>query len=171
MEPERSRLMTIGELARRSRLTPKAIRRYEGMGLIYSAGRSPAGYRLFDESALWCAQVIESLRSLGFTIREIREVAAIYLRRPDEPVGPKLARQLEEVRRRVDAKLHDLNELRRRLDGFQRGFAEALAGRADIGSQDPRRRTGEGSTKRRRKHEADGQDGLHDAHVTRTFGP
>jgi MerR family copper efflux transcriptional regulator len=56
-------LMTVGELARRTGLSIKAIRRYEALGLIYSAGRSEGNYRLFDDSALWCAQVIETLRS------------------------------------------------------------------------------------------------------------
>jgi MerR family copper efflux transcriptional regulator len=64
-------LMTVGELARRTGLSIKAIRQYEGLGLVYSAGRSDGGYRLFDESALWCAQVISRLRSLGLTIKEI----------------------------------------------------------------------------------------------------
>jgi MerR family copper efflux transcriptional regulator len=44
--------MTIGELARRSGTSVKALRRLEGMGLIYTVGRSPAGYRLFDQDAL-----------------------------------------------------------------------------------------------------------------------
>ena len=45
-------LMTIGELSRRTGVSVKALRRYEGMGLIYTAGRSASNYRLFDESAL-----------------------------------------------------------------------------------------------------------------------
>jgi DNA-binding transcriptional MerR regulator len=49
-------LMTVGELSRRTGLSIKAIREYEGLGLIYSAGRSTGNYRLFDSSALWCAQ-------------------------------------------------------------------------------------------------------------------
>ncbi len=53
--------MTVGELARRTGLSIKAIRQYEELGLIYSAGRSEGGYRLFDESALWCAEVISTL--------------------------------------------------------------------------------------------------------------
>jgi MerR family copper efflux transcriptional regulator len=142
MEPQASgSLMTVGELARRTGMSPKAIRRLEELGLIYSAGRSPANYRLFDESALWCVQVIGSLRSVGFTIREIRQAAAIYLHRPEEPVGPELARQLQQVRTRIEAKLGELSELRRRLDQFEREFADALAGRTDLASRDPRRRT------------------------------
>jgi hypothetical protein len=47
--------MTIGELSRRTGTPIKALRAYTDTGLVYSAGRSPAGYRLYDESALWCA--------------------------------------------------------------------------------------------------------------------
>ena len=65
----RNGLMTIGELARRTGMSPKAIRQFEGLGLIYSAGRSDANNRLFDESAIWCVQAISTLRSLGLRSR------------------------------------------------------------------------------------------------------
>ena len=70
--------MTVGELPRRTGLSSKAIREYEALGLIYSAGRSESNYRLFDNAALWCAGVIERLRALGLTIKEIRELARVY---------------------------------------------------------------------------------------------
>jgi MerR family copper efflux transcriptional regulator len=83
--------MTIGELARRTGLSVKAIREYEARGLIYTLGRSAGNYRLFDESALWCAQVIANLRAVGLTIKEIERVASEYLVRPEEPIGPHIA--------------------------------------------------------------------------------
>src|SRR5215212_1751968 len=95
-------LMTVGGLSRRTGLSIKAIRQYEGLGLIYSAGRSDGNYRLFDESALWCAQVIETLRSLGLTIREIDQLARAYLNRPEEPIGPRMAALLDASERRID---------------------------------------------------------------------
>src|SRR5262245_55267011 len=73
-------LMTIGELASRTGLSRKLIRDFEDRGLIYSAGRSEAGYRLFDQSALWCVTVIGNQRSLGLTLKEIQQLAAV--RRP-----------------------------------------------------------------------------------------
>ena len=69
--------MTIGELSRRTGINVKTLREYEGMGLVYTVGRSPGNYRLFDESALWCVEVIRNLRSLGLTVAEIREIAGI----------------------------------------------------------------------------------------------
>jgi MerR family copper efflux transcriptional regulator len=78
--------MTVGELARRTGLSIRCIREYERLGLIYSAGRSEANYRLFDEVALWCASAVQRLRSLGLTLAEIQELAALH--RAGEEVEP-----------------------------------------------------------------------------------
>jgi hypothetical protein len=51
----RAKAMTIGQLARRTGVSIKTLREYERLGLIYTLGRSESNYRLFDESAFWCA--------------------------------------------------------------------------------------------------------------------
>jgi MerR family transcriptional regulator, copper efflux regulator len=133
-------LMTVGELARRTGLSIKAIRRYESLGLIYSAGRSEGNYRLFDESALWCAQVISTLRTLGLTIKEIDRLGRDYLSRPDEPVGPRVAALLDRAERRIDDRIAELEAVRGRIRDFRTEHAAALAGRrsADLFGPDPR---------------------------------
>ena len=133
--------MTVGELARRTGLSIKAIRQYEALGLIYSAGRSEGNYRLFDESALWCAQVIETLRSLGLTIKEIDQLGRAYLSCPDEPIGPRLAELLDGAERRIDERIAELEDVRGRIRHYRAGHATALAGRhgADLFGSDPRR--------------------------------
>lgn len=133
--------MTVGELAARTGLSVKAIRRYEGLGLIYSAGRSEGNYRLFDESALWCAQVIVGLRSLGLTVREFERLTAAYLGDPGAPVGPHLAELLDRAEQRIDDRVAELETMRRRIRGYRAQRAAALAGRpgADLAAPDPRR--------------------------------
>lgn len=135
-------LMTVGELARRTGLSIKAIRRYEALGLIYSAGRSQGGYRLFDDSALWCAQVVERLRSLGLTIKEIDQLGSAYLGRPGEPIGPHLAALLEGAEQRIEDRIAELVAVRERIREYRTGHAAALAGRpgADLFGDDPRQR-------------------------------
>lgn len=135
--------MTIGELSRRTGMPVKAIREYEDLGLIYTVGRSPGNYRLFDESSLWCVEVIRNLRSLGLTVAEIREIAGVYLDRPDQPVGPFLADRLRAARARIDARIDELQRLRRRIDEYQAAHAAALAGRGDVDLRagDPRSQT------------------------------
>jgi MerR family transcriptional regulator, copper efflux regulator len=135
-------LMTVGQLSRRTGLSIKAIRQYEALGLIYSAGRSDANYRLFDESALWCAQVIETLRSLGLTIKEIDQLARAYLSRPDESIGPRLAALLDAAERRIDDRIAELAAVRGRIRDYRAQNAAALAGwrDGDLFGSDPRRR-------------------------------
>jgi DNA-binding transcriptional MerR regulator len=132
--------MTIGQLSRRTGMPIKALREYADMGLIYTAGRSPANYRLFDESALWCVHVIRGLRSLGLTVAEIREIAGVYLMQADQPIGPHLAGRLSAARTRIDARIAELQEFRRRIDGFEAVHRLELAGQgdADFRDADPR---------------------------------
>jgi MerR family copper efflux transcriptional regulator len=136
--------MTVGELARRTGLSIKAIRRYEALGLIYSAGRSEGNYRLFDESALWCADVIRQLRGLGMTIKEIHELATTAGRHRGEPVGPHLGARLDRVEDRIDAQLAELTATRRRIAEYRIKHAAVLSGHAEseLTAQDSRRRGG-----------------------------
>jgi DNA-binding transcriptional MerR regulator len=115
---------------------------YEALGLIYSAGRSEGGYRLFDESALWCAQVICTLRSLGLTIKEIDQLGRAYLSRPGEPIGPHVAELLDGAERRIDVRVAELMGMRGRIREYRTRHAAALAGRSDgdLFGHDPRRR-------------------------------
>jgi DNA-binding transcriptional MerR regulator len=120
--------MTIGELARRTGLSHKSIRELEGLGLIYSAGRSDANYRLFDETAIWCVQVIRTLRSLGLTLKEIQALAALHHERPGEPIGPHLAAMLERAERRIEERFAELASIQRRIEDFRHRNGAALAG-------------------------------------------
>jgi MerR family copper efflux transcriptional regulator len=134
------RVMTVGELARRTGMSAKAIRQFEGLGLIYSAGRSEANYRLFDESAIGCIEAIGSLRSLGLTIKEIQQLAAVYLNRPGEPIGPRLAEVLGRAEQRIEQRRAELDQIQRRIRDFRAKNSAALSGRSDLTNGDPRRR-------------------------------
>jgi len=81
--------------------------------------------------------VIGTLRGLGLTVAEIGDLAASYLRRSDEPIGPRLAEVLRAVRARTEHRIAELRELLRRIDDYQSQFADQLAGRADFGALDP----------------------------------
>ena len=135
--------MTIGTLSRSTGVPVKALRAYEDMGLIYTVGRSPGNYRLFDEEALWCVAVVGGLRALGLTLEEIRGLAAGYLQKTDEPAGPRLAAVLKAVRARTERHIAELHERLRRIDDFERAAAAELSGLADFRDTDPRsRKTG-----------------------------
>ena len=63
--------MTIGDLSARTGVPVKALREYTDLGLIYTLGRSPAGYRLYTDDAEWCVRFIGEL-GVGEQIRPIR---------------------------------------------------------------------------------------------------
>jgi DNA-binding transcriptional MerR regulator len=130
--------MTIGVLARRSGVSVKTLREYEDLGFIYTVGRSAGNYRLFGDEALWCVAVIGTLRELGLTLAEIRELTSIYLGRSGDPIGPRLARTLRAVRARTEARIEELKALLSRITEYETAHAEELSGRADFREHDPR---------------------------------
>jgi MerR family transcriptional regulator, copper efflux regulator len=131
-------VMTIGTLARRTGVPVKTLREYEDLGLIYTVGRSAGNYRLFGEEALWCVGVVGTLRGLGLTLSEIRDLAASYLGRTDEPIGPRLARALQTVHARTRARIGELEALLSRVAEYEADHRDELSGRADFRIHDPR---------------------------------
>ncbi|MFI9361916.1 MerR family transcriptional regulator [Kitasatospora sp. NPDC053057] len=67
-------LFSIGDLARRTGLTVKTIRFYSDSGIVPPTDRSPAGYRLYDISALARLDMVRTLRDLGLDLAVIRQV-------------------------------------------------------------------------------------------------
>ncbi len=63
--------MRIGELAERTGTTTRALRYYEGLGLL-PARRRANGYRSYDESDLRLVEEIRSLLDIGFALEETR---------------------------------------------------------------------------------------------------
>ncbi|MFC4007284.1 MerR family transcriptional regulator [Nonomuraea purpurea] len=67
-------LYSIGDLARRTGLTVKAIRFYSDEGIVPPADRSPAGYRRYDLDAVARLDLVRTLRELGVDLPTIRKV-------------------------------------------------------------------------------------------------
>ncbi|MFE2110587.1 MerR family transcriptional regulator [Kitasatospora sp. NPDC059463] len=67
-------LYSIGELARRTGLTVKAVRFYADAGLVPPTTRTPAGYRRFDVHALARLDLVRTLRELGLDLATVRRV-------------------------------------------------------------------------------------------------
>ncbi|AKZ57815.1 Transcriptional regulator [Streptomyces ambofaciens ATCC 23877] len=63
--------MLIGEVARRSGVSARMLRHYESLGLIRPSGRTGSGYREYAVEDIRRIFHIESLRSLGLSLREI----------------------------------------------------------------------------------------------------
>ena len=70
--------MSIGEFARRSRLSPKALRVYDGLGLLSPARVDElSGYRYYEEAQLEQARLIATLRQVGVPLGTVKELLAL----------------------------------------------------------------------------------------------
>src|SRR5260221_2327975 len=140
----RSNAMTIGQLSRRSGVSIKVLRDYEDLGFLYTLGRSESNYRLFGEEALWCVQVIQGLRSLGLTLKEIRALLTRSCEHASSPISVLLEAPLAQALARVEERLTTLQALRQRILEFQAAATSApaqpaVAALVQLLASDPRR--------------------------------
>src|SRR5262249_744193 len=75
-----SRLIAIGELARRTGLASSALRYYERAGLLSPTARA-GGRRHYGASSTERVGLIQLCQTAGFTLREIRALLAAWSRR------------------------------------------------------------------------------------------
>src|ERR1700740_633657 len=70
----RPQLLRVGDLARATGKTVRAIHLYEEMGLLRPSTRSSGGYRLYGAVAIERVRWIELLHGLGFSLQEMADV-------------------------------------------------------------------------------------------------
>ena len=65
-------LFRIGELAKRTGKTNRAIRFYEELEILSPAKRTESGYRLYGEDAVLRIEWIDKLHEIGYTLPDIQ---------------------------------------------------------------------------------------------------
>jgi DNA-binding transcriptional MerR regulator len=63
--------MRVGDLAKRTSKSVRALHLYEELGLLEPVERSKGGYRLFGEDSVIRVRWIEKLQELGFSLNDI----------------------------------------------------------------------------------------------------
>jgi DNA-binding transcriptional MerR regulator len=110
--------MKVGELARRTGLSVRALHHYDQIGLLRPRLRTRAGHRVYGLEEVRRLQQIASLRALGLSLDEIRGC----LDRPEYSLGRVLALHVERIRSEMgrQARLVELLEgIRRKAEGGQ----------------------------------------------------
>ncbi len=89
-------LMTIGAFAERTRLSAKALRLYDRLGLVRPARTDPdSGYRFYREDQVDGARLVALLRRLGMPLPVIADVMGSRRprrRRRSAATGPRSSR-------------------------------------------------------------------------------
>ena len=72
--------MKIGELAKKTGITPSRIRFYEAEGLLPRPSRQGNGYRTYSEQAANLLKIIDNAQRTGFSLEQIRRFLPLNTR-------------------------------------------------------------------------------------------
>ena len=112
--------LSIGTFARRSRLSPKALRLYDRLGVLAPAAVDDHnGYRLYRESQLEVARLVVSLRRLDMPLSRVADVVAA----PPDQRAELIEAYWAEVESRVAEQRHLKSHLVGRLTGKEGSYA------------------------------------------------
>ncbi|MCB0866340.1 MAG: MerR family transcriptional regulator [Solirubrobacterales bacterium] len=123
------RELRIGEVAKRTGVTPRTIRYYEEIGLLPAvAGRDPGSHRLYGERDVERLEELLQLKEvLGVTLEELREIATAEsaraaLRREwheDEPDAGRRREIIDEALGHVASQLELVRRRKAEIEGFE----------------------------------------------------
>jgi len=71
------KFIQIGELAKKTRVTPRTIKHYEDKGLLKPFKKTLGGFRLYQNDKVKLVERIRQLKKAGFSLREVKEMEEI----------------------------------------------------------------------------------------------
>lgn len=95
--------MNIGEVAIRSQVNAKMIRRYEELGVIPKAARSESGYRHYTENDVHILKFVKRARELGFSMKDIKQLVGLWRNknRSSSQVKSIASRHIQELNKKL----------------------------------------------------------------------
>jgi DNA-binding transcriptional MerR regulator len=116
-----TQLLRIGDLARETGKTVRAIHLYEELGLLRPATRSSGGFRLYHRSAVERMRWIDLVHGMGFSLQEMSELLRSWW---SSDLGPDA---MESLRRLFARKLDETRAAVRRYQQLERELTQGLA--------------------------------------------
>lgn len=116
--------LRIGEVAKETGLSVKAIRFYEKIGLIPPAERTfSSGYRLYTERDVRRLRLIKRTKLLGLRLSQIKEIVESLKGQGCDcnTLKPRLKKLVDEQLDEIDRKLRELSMLREELKKLKKG--------------------------------------------------
>jgi len=105
--------LQVGDLARESGKTIRAIHLYEELGLVHPTGRSKGRFRLYGNEALLRVRWISKLQDLGFSLTDIQAVAKEFDDTVDRGSASRAMTRMRELyRAKLDETRAQLTRLR-----------------------------------------------------------
>jgi DNA-binding transcriptional MerR regulator len=114
-------LMQIGDLARETGKTVRAIHLYEELGLLSPAARSKGRFRLYASDAVTRIRWIGKLQDMGFSLTDIQTVVREWVQQGSAP------RSMEQMKGVYAKKLAETRETIRRLKALEHELEASLS--------------------------------------------
>jgi MerR family transcriptional regulator, copper efflux regulator len=119
-EPLLRRTLRVGELARTSGKTVRALHLYEELGLLVPVERSKGGYRLYDADSVTRVRWIGKLQEMGFSLSEIQTMARQWEQSGSAPGA------MAKVERLLKEKLAETRDQMERLQALESELQASL---------------------------------------------
>lgn len=120
MSASDSKLLRVGELAKSTGKTVRAIHLYEELGLLRPAMRSEGGFRMYHPDAVTRIDWVVKLQAIGFTLSEIQDFVKEF---EAAPSGRAAACRAREV---FAQKLCDIRQQIASLQAIENDLGDAL---------------------------------------------
>jgi len=113
--------LRVGDLAKLTGKTVRAIHHYEELGLIEPVGRSKGHYRLFDAETPARIRWISKLQNLGLSLGDIRTLVK------NRQASPSALQSASQLRRTYEEKLVEVRTRLAELGALERELTASLA--------------------------------------------
>jgi DNA-binding transcriptional MerR regulator len=120
-EIERISLIKVGDLARRTGKTVRAIHLYEELGLLVPPVRSKGGFRMYSGDGVKRIEWIQKLQDMGFSLTEIKAFLRVW---EESATAPDAMATVREI---FSDKLHETRETIARLTRLAEELSESLS--------------------------------------------
>lgn len=91
-------MLKVGELAKRSGLTVRALHHYDSIGLLSPSARSDAGYRLYNRTDIARLHQVQALRRFGVSLADIGN----FLASPGSQLPVVVEQQIDALTRQIE---------------------------------------------------------------------
>jgi MerR family transcriptional regulator, copper efflux regulator len=115
------RLLKVGELARDTGKTVRALHLYEELGLLRPAQRTEGGFRLYAPEARERVHWISKLQEMGFSLHEIQAFLKDWEHAQIAPTA------MQRVRATFEQKLRETREQQARLAELEKELLDSMA--------------------------------------------
>jgi Hg(II)-responsive transcriptional regulator len=105
--------LSVGQLAKNTRVNIETIRYYERRGLIPPPPRRESGYRQFSKDTIARVRFIKRAQEVGFTLKEISELLSLRVA-PDTTCADFKERTLGKISE-VEQKIRALQRIKKAL--------------------------------------------------------